>query len=97
MPTTEIVIITNNNKPDSFLIRSNQIYTNMQAAADNYSQPPESASSANSSVTPSGESSKNYQPKKVMNHGANSSIGGVPLGSISPKSTMEGSSDPASK
>jgi hypothetical protein len=32
-----------------------------------------------------------------MNHGANSSIGGVPLGSISPKSTMEGSSDPVTK
>lgn len=60
MPTTEIVIITNNNKPDSFLIRSSQIYTNMQAAAESYSQPAETASSANSSVTPSGESSKNY-------------------------------------
>lgn len=69
----------------------------MQAAAENYSQPTESASSANSSVTPSGESSKNYQPKKIMNHGANSSIGGVPLGSISPKSTLEGSSEPVSK
>jgi hypothetical protein len=32
-----------------------------------------------------------------MNHGANSSIGGVPLGSISPKSTMEGSNDPVNK
>jgi len=36
MPTTEIVIITNKNKPDSFLIRSNQIYTNMQPQPESY-------------------------------------------------------------
>lgn len=34
MPTTEITII--NNKPDSFLIRSKQIYSNTQSASGSY-------------------------------------------------------------
>jgi hypothetical protein len=77
MPTTEITII--NSKPDSFLIRSKQIYSNVSSVSgpntsyhsgDGHDSGGSSLnhSSSQSSISSKGNATKNFQNQKRPNY-----------------------------